>query len=153
MFEVILYWVLIGRRCCGKNAYSSLLEANRKKRDTHSFTHTKKLWTKFQNDWLVLWGMPLLFLISELVHSKYFDSAANSFLLRLFSLYQLIRKQVMDTSKMVAAKDDITFKKLYVYNGLFDLYTYFSTFFITIHLIYDGYSHQLINLFLCNFYA
>lgn len=57
------------------------------------------------------WGMPLLFLISELVHSKYFDSAAI-----LHSIYnQFIRTQVMDTTtKMVTTKDDITFKKLYV---------------------------------------
>ncbi|XP_031617309.1 enhancer of mRNA-decapping protein 4 homolog isoform X2 [Contarinia nasturtii] len=56
--------------------------------------------------------MPLLFLISELVHSKYFDSAANSFLLRLFNFYKYICKQMMDTPKIVAAKDNITFKKV-----------------------------------------
>ncbi|XP_055296288.1 enhancer of mRNA-decapping protein 4 homolog isoform X3 [Sitodiplosis mosellana] len=61
--------------------------------------------------------MPLLFLISELVHSKYFDSAANSFLLRLFNFYKSIRKQVIDTSKMVTTENDITFKKVIFEGG------------------------------------
>lgn len=59
--------------------------------------------------------MPLLFLISELVHSKYFDTAANSFLLRLFNFYKYIHNKVMDGPKMVVAKDNITFKRVYVY--------------------------------------
>lgn len=57
-------------------------------------------------------GMPLLFLITELVRINYFDSIPNSILFFLSKILNFLRLTIMDSSKMISPKEDITFKKM-----------------------------------------
>lgn len=56
--------------------------------------------------------MPFLFLITELARVHYFDSVPHTFFYYLSKLFEYLRVTVMDSSKMIAAKDETDFAKM-----------------------------------------
>lgn len=56
--------------------------------------------------------MPFLFLITELARVHYFDSVPHTFLYYLSKLFKYLRTTAMDSSKMIASKDEADFAKV-----------------------------------------
>lgn len=80
--------------------------------------------------------MPLLFLITEFVRSKYFEATANSLLVYLFKFCKQLRKlTIMDTAT-TTTKDDITFKKVLVYSFFLAPFPNTNFFFIRFYLFF-----------------